>query len=254
MKDKFVFATYKKSNSSAGLEQFKQAMRGKVKMKEEKIPKELIQRVEMEEKLKLSPHVYEIKGLYSKYGNSALEHDRSIFVDADLPPEMRKLAIYHELKEVAGKDRGLSSNDAHMNARDGEIKYADELGLKLEETPEEYRLNFASHLSQMPWASQMGYNRVLLSKKQQDKISGRLQEIGIEKQALVEKHDELIERLNLNIKPYQTRRMLKLIRKKIDKLYEEEYQLRDKFNKHAQEIRKEQQKIGETEPKYPALY
>jgi len=250
MKDKFVFATYKKSNSSTGLEQFKQAMRGKVKMKEEKIPKELIQRVEMEEKLKLSPHVYEIKGLYSKYGNSALEHDRSIFVDADLPPEMRKLAIYHELKEVAGKDRGLSSNDAHMNARDGEIKYADELGLKLEETPEEYRLNFASHLSQMPWASQMGYNKILLSKKEQIRIDERRRDIAEEKQVLYEKHNELIERLKLNIKPYQTKRMLKLIRKKVDKLSEEDYQLNAKQGKHIQAVNKEQHELEENEAKY----
>jgi hypothetical protein len=137
-----------------------------------------------------------------------------------------------------------------MNARDGEIKYAEELGLKLEETPEEYRLNFASHLSQMPWASQLGYDKVLLSKKQQVDIKGRLTEIAVEKDILRRRNDILIEQLNLGARPLKLKREIKTIADRADKLSEEEYQLGSKLAKHNEKIEREKQKLTEVESKY----
>jgi phage regulator Rha-like protein len=63
-----------------------------------------------------------------------------------MPEEMRELAIYHELKEIAGKERGLSYNEAHSNARKGEIAYAKDMGLTLKENPSKYELDYARHM------------------------------------------------------------------------------------------------------------
>ena len=145
-KGKFVFVVYNKDKSDSGLNHFKHAMKENLVLKEEPLPEGLVERVENEEQVKLTPKVYAIEGLYEQYGNSALEHDKSIFIDADMPPEMRKLAIYHELKEIAGKEKGLDYNAAHANARKGEINYAQDMGLTLKENPTKYELDYAKHM------------------------------------------------------------------------------------------------------------
>lgn len=142
----YLFASYSKRNSDKGLDKFKKAVGKKIELKEQKIPEKLITRVENEEKIKLTPRVYSIKGLYGEYGNTAIEHDKSIFIDKELSPEMRELAIYHELKEVAGREKGLSQDEAHINARIGELRLARDMGLKITETPEKYELNYNRQL------------------------------------------------------------------------------------------------------------
>jgi len=138
-KSPFVLVNYDKRYSDKGLYKFAKSKK-RLQMKESPLSKDILTRVENEEKIKLTPRVYEVKDLFKKYGNTAIEYDKSIFIDSDMPRSMKELAIYHELKEIAGKEKGMTPEDAHLNARRGEIQYAKDMGLYLDENPYEYSL------------------------------------------------------------------------------------------------------------------